>query len=158
MNVVDFALTQDMTGSNSLLWLVNSPVIDNSLQSLVIASLFTDRRITASDALPAFFDATQSYQGGFWGDDYPSDGSTPGIQARPHGSLLWTLRNAKQIEDTRSLTPLYIDDALQWLIDAGLATAVNTWADWRADGFLEAYVQITEPNGAVWNNQFLVAA
>lgn len=156
MIAVDFLCSQDNGGVFALVLDNATPVIDNSLQTLVLVSLFTDRRIMPGDALPSFFDATQAYQGGFWGDDYPSDGSTPGVQAQPHGSLLWTLDNAKQIQETADLASLYIDDALAWMVVVGFATAVDATAAWVADGYLQAQLSITQPNGAVWKNNFLV--
>jgi phage gp46-like protein len=158
MNAVDFLCRQDVNSTFSLVWSYGSPLIDMSLQSLVIASLFTDRRIVASDPLPTFFDTTQQYQGGFWGDDYPSDGSTPGIQARPHGSLLWVLRNAKQIPETQSLCITYTNDALGWLVTETYATAVSTTANWVAEGYLSATVSISLPDGSIWKNQFRITS
>ena len=155
---IDFKIAQDATGAFSIQWLNAMPEIDNSLRPLVIASLFTDRRITAADALPAFFDAAQTNQGGFWGDDYPSDGSTPGVQARPHGSLLWTLKNVKQIEDPRALCILYIKESLQWLIDNYYAMAVDVSAWWAGDGYLTSNIVISLPDGSQWANQYRINA
>ena len=148
-NAVDFKIAQDTTGTFTIEFLNGVPQLDYSLQSLVIASLFTDRRITAADSLPTFFDVAQVNQGGFWGDDYPSDGSTPGIQTRPHGSLLWTLKNAKQIEDTRALCILYIKDALQWLIDNYYATAISVTAWWAGDSYLASNIICTDRKSVV---------
>jgi phage gp46-like protein len=156
--IIDFKIAQDANGILSIQVQNATPQIDSSLEPLIIASLFTDRRITAADALPAFFDTTQTNQGGFWGDDYPSDGSTPGVQARPHGSLLWTLKKAKQIEDTRALCILYIKDALQWLIDNYYATAVDVSAWWAGDGYLASNVVCTLPDGSQWTNQYRITA
>lgn len=158
MSNVDWLITQDVNGTFLCGWLNNNPVIDTSLQTLVTVSLFTDKRIADSDVLPSFFDTTQIYQGGFWGDDYPSDGTAPGVQVQPHGSLLWTLKNAKQIDETLSLAITYINDALQWLIDTSRASAIDTTAWWRTDSFLESFIQITLPDGSQITNQFLVNA
>ena len=156
MNTVDFALQQDGNGIFSLAITNRSPVIDNSLRSLVVASLFTDRRISQSDPLPTFFDAGQDYRGGCWGDDFPTDGGAPGVQARPRGSLLWVLRNAKQIDETVDLAVIYVEQALQWLIDSARATAISATASWVYDGVLSVYIQITQPDGEVWSNQLQV--
>jgi len=132
-----------------------NPGIDNSLRSAVIASLFTDRRLTATDPRPQHVDAELAdYQGGNWGDDYPTDGSTPGSQARPRGSLLWVLRRAKEIDETQQLAIIYIEQALKWLIDTARATAITVDAWWAQPGMLGCSIDITQPDGSLWQTQF----
>ncbi len=128
--------------------------VDDSLRSLVIASLFTDRRLTAADPRPAHLDAeVDDYQGGFWGDDYPGD-AEPAAQVRPHGSLLWTLNRAKQTEETRQLAEVYCSQALQLLVDTGRATDIGVEAWWYRPEMLAISLQITRPDGTVWGDQF----
>ncbi|BBL69688.1 phage GP46 family protein [Methylogaea oryzae] len=147
----DFALEQGEYGQ----WRLAALGVDDTLRSLVIASLFTDRRLIPTDPRPAHVaDEILEYSGGCWGDDYPSDGGTPGPQARPRGSLLWTLRRAKQEEETRRLAVLYIDDALRWLIATGRATDVAVDAWWHRPSVLAASIVITQPNGDTWQHDF----
>jgi len=151
----DFYATQDSIGRFYLDMTGGNPAIDNTLRAAVIASLFTDRRLTDADPRPVHVDAEAAeYQGGYWGDDYPSDGSAPGSQARPHGSLLWVLARAKETEETRRLAILYIEQALQWLIATGRAIAITVDAWWLAPAALGCSIDITQPDGSVWQTQF----
>lgn len=153
--IQDFYTVQDNTGRFYVDFTGGNFAIDNTMRAAVIASLFTDRRLTAADPRPAHVDAEATeYQGGYWGDDYPSDGGTPAAQARPHGSLLWVLRRAKETEETRQFATIYIEQALQWLIDTGRATAITVDAWWCALGMLGCSIDITLPDGDVWQTQF----
>jgi phage gp46-like protein len=155
MTIQDFYTAQDNTGRFYVDLTGGNFAIDNTLRAAVIASLFTDRRLTAADPRPVHVDAEAAeYQGGYWGDDYPSDGGTPSTQARPHGSLLWVLRRAKEIEETRRLATIYIEQALRWLIDTGRATAITVDAWWHAPAMLGCAIDITLPDGSVWQTQF----
>jgi len=151
----DFFSTQDATGRFYLDLSTGNPPIDNTLQAAVIASLFTDRRLTADDPRPQHLaDDIQNYAGGYWGDDYPSDGSEPGAQARPHGSLLWVLHRAKETAETRQLAIIYIEQSLQWLIDTDRAIEIGVDAWWHAPSMLGCSIDITQPDGSVWQTQF----
>lgn len=153
--IQDFYAKQDNTGRFYVDMASGNPIVDNTLRAAVIASLFTDRRLTDADPRPVHVDAEAAeYQGGYWGDDYPADGSAPGSQARPHGSLLWVLRRAKEIDETRRLAIIYIEQSLQWLIDTGRAVAIAVDAWWHAPAMLGCSIDITQPDGSVWQTQF----
>ena len=93
-------------------------VLDNSLDTAVIISLGTDRLAAADDPLP---DPRDPDRRGFWGDEPvdPSDG-----RKYPLGSRLWLLRRAKFSDRTPALAVRYVQEALQWLIDDGVAASV----------------------------------
>jgi phage gp46-like protein len=109
------------------------------LETAVVISLFTDRRADADDRIP---DGTQDPRG-WWGDAQ---------RTRPLGSKLWLLERAKKTEQTRLAAKDYVDDALAWLVEDGIAASVETavaWQDGRApQGVLGIVVTITEPGGA----------
>lgn len=105
----------------------------DDLASAVLISLFTDRRAEDGDRAPAGADLR-----GWWGDL----GRT-----RPLGSKLWLLERAKQTEATRLAAEDYARDALQWLIEDGVAAAVDVAASWQGPGFLGVVVVVTEPSG-----------
>lgn len=118
-----------------------------TLETAVIRSLFTDRRLP-SDTLPD--DGTGDPRG-WWGDTYN------GYQI---GSLLWTLERAKKTTSTLRLAERYATDALQWLIDAGVVSSVSASAIWASSQNIALTVDLTEPNSAtpqrfayayVWN-------
>lgn len=111
----------------------------SDLETAVLISLFTDRRADPDDAIP---DGSGDPRG-WWGDLY---------EATPIGSKLWLLDRAKKTEATRQRAQDYIEAALAWLIDDGIAAAVRVTVRWQlgADpsrGFLAAAIEIDEPDG-----------
>lgn len=106
----------------------------NDLETSVILSLFTDRRAAADDPIP---DGTADRRG-WWAD---LDGDD--IHAVPLvGSRLWLLDREKQTEETRQRAIVYASEALQWLVDNGVAERVLIEAEWTAPGFLGLRVVI----------------
>ncbi len=151
--MIDFYVDHNQENGYHLRIFGNNPVIDSTLRTAVITSLLTDRRLMPSDPRPTNMDTDlDGYTGGYWGDDYPSD-LEPGVQARPHGSLLWVLKRAKQIEETRELAEIYCKQALQWLVETKRATLINIDAWWHKPEMLAISIQITLPEGTVWENQ-----
>lgn len=118
-------------------WSMSGPdlLAGSDLATAVLVSLFTDRRADADDVIP---DGSGNPRG-WWGDAY---------RASPLGSKMWLLARAKQTEDTRLSAQDYCQDALQWLIDGGIASGVSVTTSWQAPGFLAAQIVITQPTGA----------
>lgn len=79
----------------------------------VIISLFTWRRANADDVLPS------DERMGWWGDVFPSQ---PNDRI---GSRLWLLSRAKLTEQTVIQAREYAQEALQWLIDDGVASRID---------------------------------
>ena len=96
--------------------------IDNDkadpLVRAVIVSLFTWRRANADDALPNGSGSRM----GWWGDSYP-----PAANDRI-GSRLWLLSRAKLTDTTAQKAKDYAREALQWLLDNGVAARVDVTA------------------------------
>ena len=82
------------------------------LASAVLISLFTDRQATADDDLPD----TTGDRRGWWGDV---------DQAVAIGSRLWLLNREKLTDDVAKRAALYAKEALAWMIDDGIATAIG---------------------------------
>ena len=99
---------------------------EDGLRTAVIISLFTDRRAEADDEIPDGGDDRR----GWWAD--------PAM-----GSRLWLLARAKETPDTLTRARAYAIEALQWLIDDGVATAVDVTAEWARRGVLGLRVVIT---------------
>lgn len=117
-------------------WVIAGPDLlsGQDLETSVIISLFTDARASADDIIP---DGTGNPRG-WWGDtNWP----------RPLGSKLWLLERAKQTEQTRQRAQDYIEAALAWLIEDGIAASVSVVTQWQGRGFLAAAVTIAEPDG-----------
>jgi phage gp46-like protein len=87
----------------------------NDLATAVIVSLFTDRLADAADKLPQ----NETDRKGWWGDTY-ADNTGDLI-----GSRLWLLFRTTANDRTPLIAKSYILEALQWLIDDGVAGAID---------------------------------
>lgn len=120
---------------------------DDGLQTAVVISLFTDRRAEASD-LPA--DATGQDRRGWWGDSFAE------VEGDRIGSRLWLLAREKQTQATLLKARDFAKEALQWLLDDGVARAVNVGTEWMANrqGVLLMTVEIVRASKPVTKYQF----
>lgn len=90
---------------------------DDGLQTAVVLSLFTDRLASAGDALPS-----AGGRRGWWGDAVAAE---PGDLI---GSRLWLLSREKVTAQVLRRAEEYAREALQWLLDDGVARAVEVQA------------------------------
>lgn len=128
---------------------------DDGLETSVLISLFSDARAT-QDMLDAI--DNDGDLRGFWGDiTRPSDST---------GSLLWTLKRAKQLTSTLAKARGFCQQALQWLIDDKVADRVDIATSYLApaSGVMIIAVDIYRPGSAnptqyrygyEWTNQQL---
>lgn len=121
-------------------WLLSGAALqsDDGLQTAVVLSLFTDRLVGAEELAPdGPGPAGATARRGWWGDAYAS---TPGDLI---GSRLWLLAREKQVSQVLRRAEEYAAEALQWLMDDGIARSVLVEA--RAPGagvlLLEVKVQ-----------------
>ncbi|MCX8659610.1 phage GP46 family protein [Gilliamella sp. B2772] len=89
----------------------NPTDIQNTLYRALIISLFTWRRKNTSD------DSDHPY--GWWGDSYPS------IANDKIGSRLYLLARSKLNNQTANFAKIYIKEAVQWMINDGLASRID---------------------------------
>lgn len=124
---------------------------DAGLKTAVIVSLFTDRLAEPDDVIP---DGTDNRRG-WWGDLFPADPKPP-VKPDLIGSRLWLLSREKQTEVTRQRAIGYCREALQWLVDDGVALGIAVTAEWRGLGQLGLGIQISRRNqrGQPVNHQF----
>ncbi len=94
--------------------------LDNTLQSAVLVSLFTDARVSA-DELPD----GETDRRGWWGQDVQEQQDI-GI-----GSKLWTLERSKRTDETLERYRGYTAEALQWLVDDGHVRSVDVDATYQ---------------------------
>lgn len=108
----------------------------DDLKTAVLVSLFTDRR-AGPDYKPPDSDTDPR---GWWADTYTGT---------PIGSLLWTLRRAKKAAnvDVLAQARTFCVQALQWLLDDGIAAAVDVTTFWFVPGAMGITVSITKPSG-----------
>lgn len=106
------------------------------LVTAVLISLFTHRRAHRDDRLP---DHAEGDRRGWWGDL---------LGGRPIGSRLWLLSREKQRPEVLRRAEDYAREALNWLIEDKLASAVLVAASAPQPGVLRLVVRISRPRGA----------
>lgn len=110
-------------------------LLENSLRTAVIISLFTDRR-AASDAPGPGVAADKR---GWWGDllaDVPQDRI---------GSQLWLLAREKQTREVAERARGFALEALAWLVEDGAAARIEAFAEWIRTGVLALEIVIHKP-------------
>ncbi len=112
---------------------------DEGLKTAVIISLFTWRRAEDGDE-PALA-GDERY--GWWADVYDEDGM-------PIGSRLWLVMRMKSVEQAMSLGKRYAEEALQWLLDTGVAKTIEVTTERKAPNIFALGVGIQRPNGDPW--------
>jgi len=115
-------------------WLVAGPSLadDDGLETAVVLSLFTDRVATEGDT-----SVEPTARRGWWGDAYPE------VDGDRIGSRLWLLAREKQTPAVLARAELYAREALQWLVDDGVASAVDVSAEQVSLGVLGLAITIT---------------
>lgn len=112
-----------------------APDVRSALRRAVVISLLTWRRAEPSDPVD------DSNLQGWWADSYPEQ---PNDRI---GSRLWLLRRRSITAQTLRDAQRYCEEALQWLIDDGLVTAVQVQIARADTNRLTAHVQLQRPDG-----------
>lgn len=97
--------------------LYNNTIQQQPLVRAVVISLFTWRRAAGDDPLPG------DERFGWWGDTLPP------VDNDRIGSRLWLLLRAKIVPETIERAKEYCREALQWLLDDGIAAVVEVDAE-----------------------------
>lgn len=111
-------------------------VFDDGLENMVLISLFSD----------AYVDKSQSYNGkcgGFFAEN---------ILGFNLGSKLWQLDRAKITrKDTLVLAAQYAKEALDWMVDAGIYSKVETYAqkDTARTDSINLYIAAYKPDTGI---------
>lgn len=103
---------------------------DDGLETAVIISLFTDRRAEIDDQISG------DNRRGWWGDLLTE------VEGDRIGSRLWLLAREKQLPNVLSKAREYAEEALQWLIEDGIASAVGVEAEIIRTGVLGLAIEI----------------
>lgn len=124
---------------------------DDTLQTPVIISWFSERLAEADDVLP---DNTGDRRG--WWGDYPIDGAADAVQPDHIGSRLWLLERAKATTQTAASAQNYGLEAFAWLMEDGVANSTAFTATWLALGVLELSGSISRlgADGTVIDHKF----
>lgn len=128
---------------------VNSDGIetDDGLETAVILSLFQDARATEDEIAAAGLPAAEL--GGWWGEAFNE------IEGDAEGSKLWLLARSKKTDETLARAKSYAEEALQWLIDDEVASAIAVEASWfygQHRGLLVLVIDITRADGKRWRS------
>jgi phage gp46-like protein len=81
---------------------------------------------------------------GWWGDTYAD---TAGDRI---GSKLWTLRRAKVNQDTLGKAKAFCIEALTWMVEDGIAKAVDVTTERLGLQIIKATISITRQQGGKW--------
>lgn len=114
---------------------------DQVLVRAVIISLFSWRLADADDP-------HDSERFGWWGDAHPP------VDGDLLGSRLWLLSRVALTDDTVARARGYCQEALQWLIDDGVATSVEITAQRAGVDRLSLRCVISRVDGAVIDLRF----
>ncbi len=112
---------------------------DDTFETAVLLSLFTNARAKPGDVLPAEFG---SKRGGWWANALsPVDGDN-------FGSRLWLLARAKRDPELLARAQEYAAEALAWFVEDGAVEKVVVATSFTADGWLLIDVTFYRPKSA----------
>lgn len=114
----------------------NDLALDSGLKTAVMLSLFTDQRAAVLELPPG-----ETARRGWWADGVAE------VVGDRHGSKLWLLAREKQTDDVAERAKEYCVEALQWMVDDGVAQVVNISTQFQARGILGIEVEIVRPSG-----------
>lgn len=117
---------------------------DDGLDTAVIISLFTDRQAEPGDSIP---DGTDDMRG-HWTD------SMPEVDGDLIGSRLWLLTREKQLPEVMVRAREYCEEALDWMVQDGVARSVTVTVTNPVEGIMHAQIEIARPDGTATRYQF----
>lgn len=133
--MTDFAL-ELFDGRIDMALTVGDIVADYGLETAVLISLFSDSR--ATEDLIENIDRDGDLRG-WWGDLDDADDT---------GSLLWTIRRAKQLQSVLAKARGHAARSLQWLIDDRIADRVEVETSYPSRGWMLIEVKIYRPGSS----------
>lgn len=129
----DIGLFIDSEGFIDLRFSYGDLEADEGLQTAVLISLFSDAKVDPSE-VPEDLQSVR----GWWGDLYPD------VQSDKIGSKLWLLERLKTTDETLLFYEDYAKEALQWLIDDGVADSTDISAEYNEDKQLILSIKINQ--------------
>jgi phage gp46-like protein len=131
-------------------WIFVAPDLatDESLETAVLLSLFSDALAHEDDVLP---DLHHNDRRGWWADT-----ASP---SPPFGSRLWLLAREKETEDVRLRAIHYSEEALAWMIADQVADRVEVIAEWSqaTRGRLDLQVNIYRDGKLIFSKPYPIA-
>ena len=110
-------------------------VEDTTFETAITISLLTWRRCEKED-LPADLENL----GGFWGDTFAD------VEGDRTGSKLWLLQGQKINNENLDLAKQYVEEALEWMIEDGIADKIDVKTSRGEYDQLEIELFIQKPN------------
>jgi phage gp46-like protein len=138
--MTDIALVWNATLGEADMQVVGGDLLtDSGLQTAMIISLFTDAQARPGDVIP---DGSTDVRG--WWGDMPSDPARQDTTARPDriGSRLWLLDRGLQVPETLVRAEAYAREALQWMLDDGVAGSLAIAASFPQPGWIQLAITI----------------
>jgi phage gp46-like protein len=115
-------------------------VTDEGLRTAILMSLFTDARARADDPLP--HDGADLR--GWWGNGFAR---ADGLASADIGSRLWLLEREKLTFAVLARAKAYVAEALAWMIEAGVVSALDVEVARLDDQSLAIAVRVDRPEG-----------
>lgn len=114
--------------------------VEQGLRTAVIISIFTDARANEEE-LPI----GETSRRGYWGDLFPD------VERDRIGSRLWLLERSKETEEVRVTARQYCLEALQWMIDDGIAASIDVSTSFVSRGRMLIDIKIRRPEGQIFD-------
>lgn len=130
----DIALQIRTDDAIDMLIVDNDLATDEGLQTAIIMSLFSDARIDADEVEDGIKDRR-----GWWGDEFPD------TEGDAIGSKLWLLDRSKIIQETLNRAEQFATDALQWMIDDGVADSITAQAVFDVNQSMVLTILVYQP-------------
>lgn len=149
----ELRLVWNPTVGEADLQLVNGqPDLSQALETWIVVSLFSDRLAQPGDPVIPAPDGTIDLRG-CWGDTYLA-ADFPGYVGR--GSRLWLLERSKSWPQLPQIARGYILEALQWMIDDGVASVIDAQCFFQNNDTsrLIAIVSVTHVSGQAFNYRY----
>ena len=125
------------------------------LETMIILSLFSDRRAEASDNLPYGNNDPR----GWWADTYAL------VPNWKLGSRLWLLQGARAVPSLPNTARGYIQESLAWMIEDGVSSEIDAkcWYDPQNRRQLDCLVRLRPPSAPsaflpLWREEAGIAA
>lgn len=132
--MTDIALQPiDDAGALDAILFAGDLISDDSLRTAVLISLFTDAEVPEAEG----------DRRGWWADGLSA------IDGDRIGSRLWLLDRSKATPEVASQANDYVRQALQWLIDDGVARSVTVQLAFDAQHQLVGPIEIARPTGTL---------
>lgn len=114
--------------------------VEQGLRTAVIISIFTDARANEEE-LPI----GETSRRGYWGDLFPD------VERDRIGSRLWLLERSKETEEVRVTARQYCLEALQWMIEDGIAASIDVSTSFVSRGRMLIDIKIRRPEGQIFD-------